>query len=48
MLSAGDVSDRCTALLEVLWSGAVPTAVHHYRELILDALRHIKPMKLLV
>jgi len=48
MLSAGDVSDGCAALLEVLWSGAVPTAMHHHGELILDALRHIKPVKLLV
>ena len=48
MLSASDVGDGRAAVFEVLWSVAVLTAVHQHAELILDALRHIKPVELLV
>ena len=48
MLSARDIADGRTTVFEVLWSGAVLTAVHQHTELILDALRHIKPMEVLV
>jgi len=48
MLSARDIGDGRTTVFEILWSGAVLTVVHQHAELILDALRHIKPMEVLV
>jgi len=48
MLSARDIGDGRTTAFEILWSGAILTAVHQHAELILDALRHIKPMEVLV
>ena len=47
-LSARDIGDGSTTVFEILWSGVVLTAVHQHDELILDALRHIKPMEVLM
>ena len=48
MLSTRDIGDGRTTVFEVLWSGAILTAVHQHAELILDALGHIEPVEVLV
>jgi len=30
---------------QILWSSAVLASAHHHTQFVLDALRHVKPMK---